>query len=160
MFGNYLDWILFTPFILQGIAMFFDEFYFHHKRRLGQWERIGHPIDTLSILLCYLFVKLSLFSTFHFCIFLALAFFSSLLITKDEFVHKRECDAAECWLHGVLFVLHPMVLGSVCWIWYSPTPFLSQVLSIQLGLILCFMIYQITYWSFSGGSYGKSSRNK
>ena len=38
---------------LQGLAMLVDELLFHRRRGLPRWERIGHPIDTLSVLACY-----------------------------------------------------------------------------------------------------------
>ena len=48
--------IYILPFFLQGLAIFFDEFYFHHRRGLGKWEKVGHPLDTLTVLMAYLFL--------------------------------------------------------------------------------------------------------
>ncbi|HWU42647.1 MAG TPA: hypothetical protein VN132_04380, partial [Bdellovibrio sp.] len=42
--------------ILQGSIMLIDEFFFHHKRGLPRWERIGHPLDTITVLTCLLFL--------------------------------------------------------------------------------------------------------
>jgi hypothetical protein len=50
------EWILILPFVAQGLAIAVDEFYFHRKRGLPRWERVGHPVDTFSVLLCFLFV--------------------------------------------------------------------------------------------------------
>ena len=55
-------YLLLTPFILQALLIFFDEGVFHLKRGLPKWERIGHPVDTLSVLACLVFVLLTPFS--------------------------------------------------------------------------------------------------
>ena len=44
---------LIIPFLVQGIVITLDEFVFHVKRDLPKWERIGHPLDTLSVLICF-----------------------------------------------------------------------------------------------------------
>ncbi len=137
--------LLFIPFALQGIAMFFDEFYFHRKRGLPLWERIGHPLDTLSVFICYLFISLAGFSETNLYIYIGLCAFSCLLITKDEFVHTELCDAKENWLHAVLFVLHPITFLSAGYIWFKNLN--ADFLSLQPVVIFLFMIYQILYWS-------------
>src|SRR5438105_13033611 len=98
------------PFILQAIAMIFDEGYFHIRRGLPRWERIGHPVDTLSVIACMGFVLFVPFSTSTLVGYIALAAFSSILVTKDEFVHKHHCPATEQWLHALFFTLHPITL--------------------------------------------------
>ncbi|MBU6446621.1 MAG: hypothetical protein KGQ49_04415, partial [Verrucomicrobia bacterium] len=81
-------WILsLFPFALQAICMLFDESYFHIRRGLPLWERIGHPIDTLSVLICMGFVLWVPFSKETLIVYILLAAFSSILVTKDEFVH-------------------------------------------------------------------------
>ena len=40
------------PIVLQGVIMVVDEGWFHRTRGLPRWERIGHPLDTLTIVLC------------------------------------------------------------------------------------------------------------
>ena len=42
----------FVPFGMQAALMVFDEGYFHRGRGLGPWERWGHPLDTVTFLLC------------------------------------------------------------------------------------------------------------
>ncbi len=137
--------LLLVPFALQGIAMFFDEFYFHHKRGLPLWERIGHPIDTLSVFSCYLFISLAEFNETNLYIYIGLCAFSCLLVTKDEFVHTEHCDAKENWLHSVLFILHPITFLSAGYIWFKNLN--SDFLTFQPVVIFLFMIYQILYWS-------------
>ena len=47
---------LLLPFGLQMFCMAFDELYFHRRRGLPQWERIGHPLDTLTVVICLLWL--------------------------------------------------------------------------------------------------------
>jgi hypothetical protein len=142
--------VLFFPFVLQGMAMFFDEFYFHQKRGLPLWERIGHPLDTLSVLACYGFIFYFPYSESNLNIFIGLAAFSCLLITKDEFVHTTICTAKENWLHAVLFVLHPITFLCAGVVWKQNLN--QSFLALQPLVIVLFLIYQIYYWSF----YAKS----
>ncbi len=151
------------PFFLQAIAIAIDEGYFHVRRGLPKWERIGHPIDTLSVLLCMGFVIWVPFSTKSLIIYCILAGFSSFLVTKDEFVHKEHCPALENWLHAVLFTLHPITLicagliwpvaqGVVvtAWLasWLNSPTYLAFFLKGQFGAMTLFLIYQIVFWNF------------
>ncbi len=126
--------------------MAFDEIWFHQKRGLPRWERIGHPIDTLSFLACVAFVLLVPYSKNALWVYLGLAILSCLMVTKDEFVHKHHCPATEHWVHALLFVLHPIALASVGWIWYA-MPHFSFFLIAQCFLLIFFMSYQIIYWN-------------
>lgn len=143
--------------------MIIDEFYFHRKRGLGPWERLGHPIDTVSVLLCFGVILFSVFSLKMTVILAVLVMLSSLLITKDEWVHQAECLPAECWLHALLFVLHPMIFISAGFIWALHSGNLSYealrlseaesnmlwaVVQCQALLVLGFLFYQIYYWQF------------
>jgi hypothetical protein len=131
---------------VQAAFMLVDEFYFHHKRRLPRWERIGHPLDTLSVLACYALALA--FSPTRVAIgcYAALALCSCLLITKDEFVHARLCSPTEHWLHAVLFVLHPAVLALVAVLWVEGGQ--RALLVGQTCITLAFGIYQTVYWNF------------
>ncbi len=40
---------LFIPFALQTCCMAVDEVHFHRQRGLPRWERLGHPLDTLTV---------------------------------------------------------------------------------------------------------------
>lgn len=135
-----------VPYLAQAIAMMVDEFYFHHKRGLGRWERWGHPLDTLTVLACYLFVLVMPVTTLNVQLFMGLSVFSCLFITKDEWVHARECVAGEQWLHALLFVLHPIILFVTGWLWFHGEG--QAILIGQLCLTGLFAIYQVFYWSF------------
>jgi hypothetical protein len=149
MLSGGLVWMA-TPFALQGIAMSVDEFYFHRQRGLGSWESRGHPLDSLSFALPIAVVGFFPERAVYFFIFLFLAVFSTIFITKDEWVHKLECTAAEQWLHSILFILHPVVLIEAYLIW----PKLAQDESARnllrwfLAIILMFLTYQTCYWNF------------
>jgi hypothetical protein len=136
---------LYLPFILQGILMGIDE-NIHEKRGLGLWERLGHPLDTLTVCVPMSYIALNDFTDSSLTVFIILAIFSCLFITKDEFVHSKECSAFENWLHAVLFVLHPIIFLCAGIIWKSVPD--SPFLMIQPILIGVFMIYQLIRWSF------------
>jgi heme/copper-type cytochrome/quinol oxidase subunit 4 len=127
------------------MLMIYDET-LHRRRGLGAWERLGHPLDTISVLFPLSLAALLEFSETNLQIFIAASAFSCLLVTKDEFVHARECDAHEHWVHAVLFILHPLVFvatGALWWI--DPT---DIVLAAQPGILGLFFIYQIIFWSY------------
>jgi hypothetical protein len=138
-------WLLYLPFAVQGLSMLFDELYFHRKRGLGLWEKIGHPMDTMTVIACFLFLNVTTYSENNLLIFIGLSVFSCLFITKDEFVHTELCEAKENWLHAVLFVTHPIALGAAALIWKEdPT---STFLQMQLYVLVFVLSYQIIYWS-------------
>ena len=156
-------WILgVLPFALQALGMVFDEGYFHIRRGLPTWERIGHPIDTSSVLACIGFTLFVPFSNTGLMIYIALAIFSSILVTKDEFVHKEHCPATENWLHAVLFTLHPITLACAGFMWpviqgVQVTPWISRWLDqpetlhffmqTQFAVMALFLFYQIIFWN-------------
>ena len=125
---------------LQGVAMLVDEAYFHRRRELPRWERIGHPLDTLTIAICLGYLLLGGGLTGY----IALAIGSTLFVTKDEPVHARFCGGGEQWLHAVLFALHPIVLAAfgVLAIHGEQT-----ILSVQLAITFGFLSYQVIYWN-------------
>jgi hypothetical protein len=151
--------LIFVPFFLQMIVIFLDEVVFHIKRDLPKWERIGHPLDTLTVIACFVFVWWVPFDRSMIGWYIALALFSTLFVTKDEFVHKDHCPAAEQWLHAVLFVNHSIALSCLGLIWphlhgnevFSFLPPLNQlhvlVISQLIGS-LGFCLYQVIYWNF------------
>jgi len=155
--------LLLAPFIVQTLVILFDEFYFHIRRGLPKWERIGHPLDTLTVLACFLFVLWVPYSALALKFYIALAIFSCIFVTKDEFVHKECCPASEQWLHALLFLNHPIVLTATGCIWsvlesarvpdwlHSLVPhaiFLRTFLRVQSGFIALFFLYQCIYWNF------------
>jgi hypothetical protein len=156
-------WLIATPVLFQGMAMVFDEFYFHHKRGLPRWERIGHPLDTFSVLICIGFVLFVPFSWNALSGFATLAFLSCLFVTKDEFVHKELCGAKEQWLHSILFVTHPMAFVSAGFLWAYSDPIQANMmlsafpslkgvdarllLTGHMSVLSIFAVYQIVYWN-------------
>ena len=145
---NYSFTLLFIPLLLQGLAIGVDEFYFHKKRGLGKWERIGHPVDTFFMLACIGVTLLFKFSD-GIVLYSVLSVFSCLIITKDEWIHTKECPPAEMWLHAVLFVLHPISLCVIGYIWYSSLLYTSLfwfLSSLFFGVFVLF-VYQIGYWN-------------
>lgn len=150
------------PFALQALAIGFDEGYFHVRRGLPKWERIGHPIDTLSVIACLLFVLIVPFSQGMVWLYAAVAIFSCFLVTKDEKVHKEHCPALEQWLHAVLFILHPLTLLSLGLFWpvlhgielpvwlsgFLTFPFsIALFIKGQLVLMGLFFCYQVIFWN-------------
>lgn len=155
--------LILIPFILQAIVIAIDECYFHLKRGLPRWERIGHPMDTLSVLICIVFVLVIPYSDFALKWLIALTIVSCLLVTKDEFVHKHHCPASEQWLHALLFINHPIMLTAMgliwpviqgakepTWLvsWLTEPEILRSFLLGQMFLIALFALYQIIYWNF------------
>jgi len=124
--------------------MFVDEIHFHRRRGLPRWERIGHPVDTLSVLICYCVALTQRPNNTALALYAGLATLSCVLITKDELVHSRRCVPAEQWLHALLFILHPIVLGAAAVLWFQHK---TTVLAVQTVLTLSFGCYQLLYWN-------------
>ena len=155
--------LLLSPFLIQAGLMFFDEFYFHHKRGLPLWERIGHPLDTLTVIACFGFLLANTYTSSNLTIYIGLVIFSSIFITKDEFIHHENSVAKEQWLHSVLFVVHPIIFTISILYWFDPSipggPLTESILNInefaifkkfiqgQIVLTIIFLSYQILYWS-------------
>src|SRR5215471_11294112 len=103
---------LLIPFVLQVLCMVADEVYFHRRRELPLWERLGHPLDTLTVLACFMWLLAAAPSILSLRVYVGLSVFSCLFVTKDELVHSKHCCPSEHWLHALLFSLHPLVLLS------------------------------------------------
>jgi hypothetical protein len=136
----------YIPFFLQIALISFDEFYFHVKRGLPKWERIGHPLDTLSIVVCFLYVILFSYSLKALIPFIILATLSCILVTKDEWVHKEVCDGKEQWLHAMLFINHPLVLISLGIMWAQGFASFTFLMT-QFICSAAFCLYQTIYWN-------------
>ncbi|MFN7728044.1 MAG: hypothetical protein ACK5P7_02690 [Bdellovibrio sp.] len=130
--------------LLQAALILLDEFYFHWKRNLPKWERIGHPVDTAALLAPLSIAAFAGFSETTMRIYILLAIVSCLCVTKDEWVHREVAPATEQWLHAVLFVLHPVVLISAYFTW-QVSPFLIQLVIPPMAL---FLVYQLLFWNF------------
>ena len=137
------------PFLAQGSAMLVDEFYFHRKRGLTRWERVGHPLDTLTTLFALGWVMIRPYSAEATRVYIALCVFSCLFITKDEFVHAKACEPGEHWLHSLLFVLHSVVFVCVYFIWQDLTFSNRLILGAPVAAVGIFFVFQIFYWNFS-----------
>jgi hypothetical protein len=124
--------------------MLVDELHFHRARGLPRWERIGHPLDTLSVLACWCLVLTVDPGRGPLRWYVALACLSCLLVTKDELVHAERCEPLEHWLHALLFILHPIVLGVGAWLWltHQRTP-----LWLFAATTAAFGAFQTVYWN-------------
>ncbi len=158
-----MTWVVVViPFILQGIIMLIDEGYFHLRRGLPLWERIGHPLDTFSVLICLSYALFVPYTPDHLKTFVVLSVISCIMVTKDEFVHKHVCPRNEMWLHALLFSLHPLILISTALIWIYTTSlnppawldtwltnaeFLGTFLLMQFFLCAFFLLYQVIFWN-------------
>ncbi len=156
-------YLLFSPFLLQALLIIFDEGFYHIRRGLPRWERIGHPVDTFSFVACLCLVQSIPYSTQGLIWFVILTILSCLLITKDEFIHKHHCPASEQWVHAVMFINHPVMLASLGLLWYASSgashshlitlaiqdkKVVSLFLKTQTIFTVAFMIYQIIFWNF------------
>jgi hypothetical protein len=149
---------LFIPFLLQMICMGVDEIRFHRRRGLPRWERLGHPLDTLTVLACFVWLLTAQPSAFSLGVYVSLSVFSCLFVTKDEPTHGKYCSSGEHWLHAILFILHPLVLLSAGLLWPAwrnqplsfihYTGFEREFLLANTLLTLAFGLYQLIYWSF------------
>lgn len=134
-----------VPIAIQAIAMAFDEGWFHRRRGLPRWERIGHPLDTLTIIACLVWLLLADRDHGHAVPgYAALAIGSTLFVTKDEAIHAERCSAGEHWLHALLFTLHPIVLAAFAVLWWEGH---TAVLAGQLAVACVFLAYQVVYWN-------------
>ena len=139
--------LLVIPFVALVATMMLDEFGFHRERGLPRWERIGHPLDTLTMVICYAFLLATAPDQRALLVFVALALFSMLFAAKDEPIHARLCRFEEHLTHIALFVLHALVLSAAGLLWWLETSVGRVILQVQGGLITLFMVHQILYWN-------------
>lgn len=148
-----------APFAVHAAAFFADEILFHWRRGLPAWERVGHPLDTLSTLLCFLWIARTPFAPDSLSVFVVLSILSCLLVTKDEFVHARLASPAEHWVHALLLVLHPVLLGVAALVWSRTSALvaldvprgmgfaaLRVVVGMQPLLLAAVFLYQVLFW--------------
>ena len=127
---------------LQGLFLFLDEILFHQKREVGFWESLGHPLDSLGFALPLLIAGFGDFAQpAAFTGYVALSAVSTLLVTKDEWIHSRKCVGTEHWFHAMLFILHPTILFCVGILWQrGEAPVLRQALPL---VVFSFTFYQL-----------------
>jgi hypothetical protein len=130
---------------LQATLMLVDEVRFHRRRELPRWERIGHPIDTLSVFVCCLVTLVVEPGRPALITYAALGALSCLLVTKDELVHARHCEPFEHWLHALLFSLHPLLLIAIALLWLDGA---RSMLVMQTLAVALFGAYQAIYWNW------------
>lgn len=142
------------PFLVHALGMLADEAWFHRRRNLPPWERWGHPMDTLTVLACYVLALTLPATRADLILFATAAAFSCLFVTKDEWIHARRCTGGEMWLHAFLFILHPVLLGIAgAWRFASPVPApagheaFGYFLAGQTLLTAIFLGYQLLYWN-------------
>lgn len=150
--------VIFIAF--HSILMIFDEFFFHRKRILPKWERIGHPIDTVFILLCFLVVICLPMTKLSIILYFSLSVLSCFIIVKDESIHLKYCGKYEQYLHALLFILHPILLIILFFSWssftksyfsdmdYFNSPLLKNIIYFQFISATLFLSYQILFWNF------------
>lgn len=137
------------PFAFQGLVVAIDEFCCHRRRRLGRWERIGHPVDTQALILCMgwlLYAEAG--SRPALAVYAGLAAVSCLIVTKDEWEHSaRGCTGFENWLHALLYLLHPVVLIWAGYLWWSRAKAFHPTVAVFAAACSLFLVYQILYWN-------------
>jgi hypothetical protein len=151
-----IEALVLVAFAAQGAAMFVDERTYHRRRGLPRWERLGHPLDTVTVLACYAWLFAARPTVGHALAYAGLVAFSSLFVTKDEPVHAGRCSRGEQWLHALLFVLHPAVLIGAGWLWWTGRP--RALFAAALALTACFAAYQLIYWNAPWGRRGARAR--
>ncbi len=149
--------LLMVPFFAQSVVMGIDELHFHRARGLPFWERVGHPLDTLTIVACFAWTLLAPWSRPGLVVYVGLSLASCAFVTKDEPVHARCCAAGEHWLHAALFVLHPIVLGAAAALWaaqegrapgwFGAAAWARRALALELAATIGFGLYQAIYWN-------------
>lgn len=158
-----MEWLIVVPLALQALLMLVDEFYFHYRRGLPKWERIGHPLDTLTVLAPVAFLIFARPTLRNTLVYAAMAIFSSVFVTKDEFVHAEVCEPAEHWLHAMLFIVHPvsfLVLAALWPVFHLQAALLPDpvrwtatftayklLLPAQAAVLLLYALYQSVYWN-------------
>jgi hypothetical protein len=149
-------WLL-APFVLQGIVIGVDEFYFHWRRGLPRWERLGHPLDTLTVAICLMWLCFQTPTALTVAVYILLSLISCLCVTKDEFVHAYVCTPSEHWLHAVLFLLHPLVLLGAGLMWgvsHNNLPYVrangweATALRGNVVMTILFGLYQFLFWNW------------
>jgi 2-polyprenyl-6-hydroxyphenyl methylase/3-demethylubiquinone-9 3-methyltransferase len=128
----------------QGMLMFLDETVYHRARGLGEWESWGHMADSAFFAAALSLPAYVAPSPFGERAYLVMALLSTLLVTKDEWIHARECGGTEQWVHALLFALHPCVLFAVGALWARGE---GAVLRAALPpAVLALTAYQWAYW--------------
>jgi hypothetical protein len=116
-----MTYLLLLPLIAQALAIFVDEFYFHFAPGQRRWERIGHPLDTFTVLAPVLWLMVSAPCERNLIIYTLAAVFSCCFVIKDELVHADRCAPAEHANQAAAVALN-MIYQALYWnlIWKAP----------------------------------------
>ena len=116
-----MTYLLLLPLIAQALAIFVDEFYFHFAPGQPRWERMGHPLDTFTVLASVLWLMVSAPSECNLMIYTLAAVFSCCFVMKDELVHADRCAPAEHVNQAAAPALY-RIYQAVYWnlIWKAP----------------------------------------
>lgn len=136
-----------VPFLLQGLLVGIDEFYFHQRRTLNRWERWGHPIDTAFFFFCFVYLAVMPPEPRHLGVYAGLSILSCLLVTKDEWQHRELCSGLENWLHALSFMLHPVVLIWTGFLWWTQADAFPFVVMVTMVGTLTFSVYLMVFWN-------------
>jgi 2-polyprenyl-6-hydroxyphenyl methylase/3-demethylubiquinone-9 3-methyltransferase len=129
---------------VQAALMFVDEGAFHRVRRLGEWESWGHVADSALFAAALAPAALLAPNLGASVVYAVLAVVSAVMVTKDEWIHTRECEAAENWVHALLFALHPCVLISIGALWARGEGVLLR--RWLPAVVAAYSFYQWLYW--------------
>jgi hypothetical protein len=142
----------------QALLMTVDEAYFHRRRGLTRTEAAGHVVDTSLFLAASLIPALLAPERGAFVAFVVLAIVSTLVVTKDEWIHADACEPAEHWVHAVLFAVHaPILIGlGVTWI-AAPDHALLRVLP---ATVAAWGLFQTLYWTVHHASIRRGARRE
>ena len=112
---------LLAPFLLFSAVLSVDEMYYHRKRGLPKWERVGHPIDALASAFAWAWIALNDYNPndpTNLYVYIGLVAFACFLSTKDEWIHSELCPPGEQWMHSMMFMLNPthFFVGGFIWV--------------------------------------------
>lgn len=142
----FLTIALLSSTLLQGLLFAVDEFICHRRRNLGRWERLGHPVDAIFLCIPLAIAAFGRFSDWKAVLFVAFSIASCAMVTKDEWVHSRECGGLESWIHSLMFMVHPVIFIFVGLSWYlDENSFVRRGLPFVAVLV---GVYQLLYWNF------------
>ncbi|UPT75115.1 MAG: bifunctional 2-polyprenyl-6-hydroxyphenol methylase/3-demethylubiquinol 3-O-methyltransferase UbiG [Elusimicrobiota bacterium] len=128
----------------QAVLMLVDEAVFHRSRRLGAWESWGHVADSAAFALVMLIPAFLDPAPETARLYAAGVIASTILVTKDQWIHARECGGNEHWVHAALFALHPCVMIAVGALWFA-----GEGAALRLALpfaVFGLSAYQWAYW--------------
>ena len=160
-----MAWVLLLlPFALLGVVTSVDELYYHRKRGLPRWERLGHPLDLLAFVFCWAWMATHDFNDTNLCVYVGLTSFACILSTKDEWVHAELCPPGEQWMHSMMFMFNPVVFfcGGFIWAcapstlavpathWEETAQFLHPLIYLNTIGYVILLIYNFTYWHRRG----------